>query len=107
GKLFQPTGHGRKDYATDVTAENAGDKLWLRIERQTLRRLPQSNAILFTIRVYSNPLYTLSDQPEIAQRLASAISGLDEAMRDYKSLRPLLAPTLAWLDKVSSCGDHP
>lgn len=106
GTLFQPTGHGRKDYETDVTAENAGDKLWLRIERQTLRRLPQSSAILFTIRVYSNPLHTLRAQPDIAKRLAAALSGLDEAMRDYKSLRPLLAPTLAWLDKVSSCGDH-
>lgn len=102
GNLFQPTGHGRQDYATEVTAETAGDKLWLRVERQTLRRLPQSNDILFTIRVYSNPLRTLSDQPEIAQRLAAAIGGLDEAMRDYKSLRPLRAPALAWLDKVSS-----
>ena len=101
GSLFQPTGHGRTDYATDVTAENAGDKLWLRVERQTLRRLPQSNDILFTIRVYSNPLRTLSDKPEVAQRLASAIGGLDEAMRDYKSLRPLRAATLAWLDTVS------
>lgn len=101
GNLFQPTGHGRTDYETDVTAENAGDKLWLRVERQTLRRLPQSNDILFTIRVYSNPLRTLSDKPEIAKQLASAISGLDEAMRDYKSLRPLHAATLAWLDAVS------
>lgn len=101
GTLFQPTGHGRTDYETDITAENAGDKLWLRIERQTLRRLPQSNDILFTIRVYSNPLHTLRDKPEIAQQLAAAIAGLDEAMRDYKSLRPLHAATLAWLATVS------
>lgn len=100
GNLFQPTGHGRKDYESDVTADNAGDKLWLRVERQTLRRLPQSNDILFTIRIYNNPLHTLRDQPEIAQRLAAALSGLDEAMRDYKSLRPLYAATVAWLDNV-------
>lgn len=102
GALFQPTGHGRIDYATDVTAANAGDNLWLRVERQTLRRLPQSNDILFTIRIYSNPLRTLRDKPAIAARLAAAISGLDEAMNDYKSLRPLRAAALAWLQQVSS-----
>ncbi|MCE7987392.1 MAG: DUF3445 domain-containing protein [Caldilinea sp. CFX5] len=102
GALFQPTGHGRKDYITDVTAANAGDKLWLRVERQTLRRLPQSNDILFTIRIYTYPFHTLVGQPAVAQRLAAALVGLDEAMADYKSLRPLLAPALAWLTKVSS-----
>lgn len=101
GTLFQPTGHGRQDYTTDVTAANAGDKLWLRVERQTLRRLPQSHDILFTIRIYSYPLHTLSDKPEIAQRLAAALSGLDEAMTTYKSLLPLREPTLAWLKKIS------
>jgi dimethylamine monooxygenase subunit A len=98
GALFQPTGHGRKDYAMNVTAENAGDKLWLRVERQTLRRLPQSGAILFTIRIYSYPFYTLSDQPAVAQRLAAAIAGLDDRMTDYKSLRPIRNAAIAWLE---------
>lgn len=35
-----------------VTAENAGDTLFIRSERQTLRRLPETGAILFTIGVY-------------------------------------------------------
>jgi len=30
GALFQPIGHRRKEYTTDVTGDNAGDKLWLR-----------------------------------------------------------------------------
>ena len=99
--LFQPTGHGRKDYATDVTAENAGEKLWIRVERQTLRRLPQSQAILFTIRVYVYPLHSLATQPAVAQRLATALHGLDDAMRDYKSLRPLREAAVAWLENIS------
>lgn len=101
GALFQPTGHGRKDYMTDVTAANAGDKLWLRVERQTLRRLPQSGDILFTIRIYNHPFHTLAHQPEAAQRLAAAIAGLDERMTDYKSLRPIRQAAMAWL---ASCG---
>jgi hypothetical protein len=39
-----------------VTAENAGETLFVRSERQTLRRLPETGAFLFTIGVYVAPL---------------------------------------------------
>lgn len=39
-----------------VTAENAGETLFVRSERQTLRRLPETGAVLFTIGVYVAPL---------------------------------------------------
>lgn len=43
-----------------VTPENAGETLFVRCERQTLRRLPQSGAMLFTICVAVAPLSALS-----------------------------------------------
>ncbi len=43
-----------------VTWENAGETLCVRSERQTLRRLPQTQAILFTIGIYVARLGTLS-----------------------------------------------
>jgi hypothetical protein len=43
-----------------VTPENAGEALFVRSERQTLRRLPQTGAILFTIGIYVEPLGRLS-----------------------------------------------
>ena len=43
-----------------VTAENAGETLFVRSERQTLRRLPQTGAILFGIGIYVSPLGALS-----------------------------------------------
>ncbi|MEO6151712.1 MAG: DUF3445 domain-containing protein, partial [Croceibacterium sp.] len=43
-----------------VTAINAGERLFIRCERQTLRKLPASGAIAFTIGVYVNPLGSLS-----------------------------------------------
>ncbi len=42
-----------------VTAENAGETLFVRSERQTLRRLQQTGAILFTIGIYVEPLGAL------------------------------------------------
>lgn len=42
-----------------VTADNAGDTLFARCERQTLRRLPETGAVLFTIGVAVEPLANL------------------------------------------------
>ena len=54
-----------------VTAENAGETLFVRCERQTLRKLPQTGAILFTIGVFVTPLGQLS--PGNVARLAQAL----------------------------------
>jgi hypothetical protein len=43
-----------------VTPDNAGETLFVRSERQTLRRLPQTGAILFSIGIYVEPLGRLS-----------------------------------------------
>ncbi len=43
-----------------VTPDNAGATLFVRSERQTLRRLPQTGAILFGIGIYVEPLGKLS-----------------------------------------------
>ncbi len=60
-----------------VTAANAGDTLFVRVERQVLRRLPESGAALFTIGVYIEPLRALS--PGLAGDLAAAVAGVPAA----------------------------
>jgi dimethylamine monooxygenase subunit A len=99
--LFQPTGHGRKGLNPDITVENAGDKLWLRMERQTLRRLPRTQDILFTIRVHVRPLRELATQPERAAELAATIRTMPEPMQLYKSLPPFREAVLGWFDRVA------
>lgn len=99
--LFQPTGHGRKGLNPDITPRNAGEKLWLRMERQTVRRLPHTQDILFTIRVHIRPLRELARRPERAAMLAAAMRALPEQMRLYKSLPPFIDAVLAWLDSVA------
>ncbi len=99
--LYLPKGHGRRDHDQRVTAENAGEKLWLRMERQTLRRLPRTADVLFTIRIYVHPLHELAAQPERAAALAAAIRALPPALQAYKSVGPFREAILAWLDR---CG---
>lgn|GEM_PF-325147 len=64
-----------------VTADNAGGTLFIRSERQTLRRLPQTGAVLFTIGVYVSPLGALS--PANIARMAKALATIppEEAER--------------------------
>lgn len=50
----------------------------LRVERQTLRRLPKTGAIVFTIRVYLTPLEDLVKEPDVPGRLASALRSWPE-----------------------------
>ena len=57
-----------------VTPENAGEALFVRSERQTLRRLPQTGAVLFTIGIYVAPLGTLASAN--VHRLADALRSL-------------------------------
>ena len=49
-----------------------------RSERQTLRRLPRTGAVIFTIRAYLTPLVELAKEPGVPGRLASAVRGWDE-----------------------------
>tara|TARA_B100000678_G_scaffold187449_1_gene156709 strand:- start:910 stop:1710 length:801 start_codon:yes stop_codon:yes gene_type:complete len=59
-----------------VTPENAGDTLFVRSERQTLRRLPQTGSILFTIGIYVAALGQLS-AANVA-RLAKSVQAMLE-----------------------------
>jgi dimethylamine monooxygenase subunit A len=99
--MYQPTGKWRETANTAVTAENAGEKLYLRVERQTLTRLPRSSAVLFGIRVHSYPLATAITTHETAVRLSEAVRALPDATAHYKSLKSFGPALLAWLDARS------
>ena len=98
--LFQPGGKWRVAGGSDVTMENAGRCVFLRVERQTLRRLPRSEAVLFAIRVHVYPLERVIDGPERAVALAAAVRALPAEVQQYKSLLPFRAALLGWLEKA-------
>ncbi|RWX66331.1 DUF3445 domain-containing protein [Mesorhizobium sp. M4B.F.Ca.ET.089.01.1.1] len=62
---------------------------FIRVERQTLRKLPVSRDILFTIRIHLDPLKVLARHPDratLAASFAAQLEALDEAQLDYKGL---------------------
>jgi hypothetical protein len=97
-ELFQ-SGH-KLDAATAaaIAPENAGEKLWLRVERQTLRRLPQSGAVLFTIRTHVTPLRDAICDFESAEDLALAVRTMPDDVARYRGMRPFRGALLEWLE---------
>lgn len=85
----------------EVGDPTSPDRLFLRVERETLRRFPQTRAVLFTIRTYIRPLRHLVERPDDAARLAEALNNLPDDVRDYKRTSELTAPAVAWLNAVA------
>lgn len=86
---------------TTVTPENVADKVHLRVELQTLFRLPRSNAILFGIRCYLASVAELSRVPKWRKRLHRVLRDLHPAIQEYKGLpryRPMILDHLAPFD---------
>lgn len=77
------------------------DDLWLRSERQTLRRLPATGATLFTIRTQQAPLASLASRPEVAAGMAATVRSWSEELVAYRSAARWREPVLAWLDGVA------
>ena len=79
--LYHPAASGERD----VRPEHA----FLRVERQTLRKMPVSGDILFTIRIHLDPLLALKNLPnaqELARSLAAQLMSLDAEQLAYKGL---------------------
>jgi hypothetical protein len=94
--LFLPPEH--RGHPKPISAEHAGEQLWLRVERQTLRRLPRSGDVAFGIHTHVDPLADAIDSPEAARALAARVREMPEPMARYKSILPIREPLLAWLD---------
>ena len=71
---------------TTITPENVGEKLHLRVELQTLFRLPRSNAILFGIRAYLASIAELARAPKWGRRLHRVLRDLHPDLAAYKGL---------------------
>lgn len=83
-----------------------GAPYWLRSERQTLRRLPTSGAIVFAIRVQLAPADVLRRRPDVARALAALYRRWDEPMRTFKFAgSDLFVGFVDWLDSVGTPGD--
>jgi hypothetical protein len=69
---------------TEITSDNVGDKVFLRVEYQTLRKFPMSDSVLFTIRILQQPLRELLDEPVTLRSLVRGLARMPPDIADYK-----------------------
>jgi hypothetical protein len=96
--LHQP---GARDLVPDLDSANFGERLWLRVERQTLRRLPETRAVAFGIRSLVRPLGEFAREPGVAAAMAARLREMTPEMARYKGIPPLREPLLAGLDRIA------
>ena len=88
---------GERELFAGVTAENAGERLFARCERQTLRRLPNTSAILFTIGVYVEPLGALA--ADSIHWLAEAVQAIPPGERERRGIQAYLPALLGYAER--------
>jgi hypothetical protein len=89
--LFQPVAPS-SPLVQDVT------QLWIRMERQTLRALPQTGGSMFTIRTYQQPIAEyVARGKDVASTLYSLVRRLPDDVAKYKSMLHYRDALLEWL----------
>ncbi len=99
-RLFPPPSaegfRGRAEWVAAALAEDfrrAGEILWLRVERQTFLRLPETGALAFGIHTYSDPLSVIETDGE-------SLAALHRLLGEYSEERLRYAGMLEFRDAV-------
>ena len=100
GDLFWPPDRNAEANRRPFTAA----KNFVRVERQVVRRLPVTGDIVFSIRIYSDPIGSLSHLPnasEVAGALIRRLEGFTPEQLDYKGMASKKAALIAYLEAVA------
>ena len=81
---------------------SAGELLFIRVERQTLSRLPDSRAVAFSLHTYSDPLSVLAAEPQGARSMLRLLEGYSESRWHYSEMDIVREPLLDYLRRVAA-----
>lgn len=90
GDLFLPSSAPIRALEPMIHPDEAKERLFIRMERQSLRRLPQTGGLLFTIRIWRHPLLDLARRPGELQAFREAWDRvMGEAGQDFRLYKGL------------------
>lgn len=83
------------------TAEPANDvnMIYYRSERQSVRRLPLTGCIVFTIRTYFLPITKMCLEPHVPKRLLDGILSWDDDVRRYRGYEKFKDVLIPYLEE--------
>lgn len=103
-RLFPEGSHDANVAAAARTAEalaadfrRVGDLLWLRVERQTFLRLPETQALAFGIHTSSHPLSMLAGDQASLEAIARLLAEYSEERLVYSAMNAIRAPLSRWI----------
>jgi hypothetical protein len=76
----------------------AADLLWIRVERQTLSRLPESGAVAFSLHTYNDPLASLRSDLESAAAMLSLLRAYSSERLAYAGMDVIRDAVVEWLE---------
>jgi hypothetical protein len=94
----------QEPFADSLPSPPRVEDIHIRHERQTLRRLPRTGAVMFLVRTYLTPMTSLGDEKDNLYSLRSAIEAWPEAMASYKGRHVWGEVFGAWCEEV--LGDY-
>jgi hypothetical protein len=83
----------------DIRPENVGERMHLRVELQTLYRLPRSNGIAFAIRCYLIRFDDLVTIPKWGRRLHRVLRDIPDDLATYKGFLRNRNSLVQWLSQ--------
>ncbi len=86
--------------APEINSENAGEKIFVRSERQTLSRLPESGFVLFTIHTYNSKVKDETKDFDHAKAMLEFVKGAPPELIEYKVMTPYLKSLIGYLEKI-------
>lgn len=81
--------------------ERVGDMLWIRVERQTLSRLPDSRAVAFSLHTYSDPLSSIRSDRKSVRALLALLRGYSDERLKYSEMDIIREPLIVWLESIA------
>jgi hypothetical protein len=82
--------------------QRAGDLLWIRVERQTLSRLPDSRAVAFSLHTYSDPLSSLRADVQSVRAMLALLRDYSAERWKYSEMDIVREPVIKWLEAAAS-----
>lgn len=98
--LYQPLETAHRPADPTLDGVNAGERLFLRVERQTLVKLPESGAVAFGIRTVQRPLDRLTKDQ--CAELAAVLRDVPDDVGRYKGLHRTGRAALEFLDGAAA-----
>jgi hypothetical protein len=106
--LYKPLSSIQRDeraVAKPPRFDQGAASAFIRVERQTLRKLPASGDIVFTIRINLDPMLALATHPDrarLAGGLARELAALESAQVDYKGFGADRDRLIADLEQIAA-----